>query len=429
MKPVRALYALALPALIAGTVSAQAGPFLGNTVQPSAGGLNVFLYNNPSIGGPVGMPDPTGDLAYKGVPQNRTVSLDTFGVPTGLNIISLEENFLGYVDWPSGPPDIFDVGIATSTAENGVPTDNLVPDFFTTNSLTAVLSFGNSGFPHPCVAAPSSTCTNSTQCPPLISGFVFDVDIPLIFGVSGIGALSGADDLRGNHLVTFLPPNMVFGATSGVGLCGTGDYVFMGAQSPNEAQADVTTVAGRSICEGFQLGDPAGISPTGPIADMRANMLEMRFGFEENVVEAEVTDNGAATPYGPVRGGASLAVDTSTGTASLAPRCTFGPQYVGSLCFPVASLTPLPVAVPVFGASLMVSPDGTFNSTFSAWAGTGAMLPLDKNGDMVADAAEAIGLSLPLPVIAGRGYLQAFAITGFGPITADASTVWTFDLR
>jgi hypothetical protein len=426
MKPVRALFALALPALFAGAAAAQAPVFLeGNDVQLSAGGTNVWIYNSPSVGGTLGAPVTGGDLAYKGVPQDRTTSIDGLGMGTGVNITELSEIFLGDVDWPAGAPDFYDMAIAESSAATGLSGDNLVPDFFTTGSVTAIVSLGNSGVPHPCVAAPSSTCTNSTQCPPLVSGYVFDINF-----ASGFPALSGGDDSRGNHILTLLPAGMVFGATSGVGLCGTGDYVFMGAQSIAEAQADYLNGGGVSWCEGFQLGDPAGISPTGPLADAPSNMLEISFGLLEGVVEAQITDSGAGTPYGPVRGGASLGVDTSTGTATIAPVATFDTSYIGSFCFPAASLSAFPVGVSVFGANVMITPDGTFNSTFSAWAGTPPLAGVDEDGDGAADYAETTGIDLGLPVINGASvYLQAFAIAGFGPITADGSTRWRMDLQ
>ena len=39
--------------------------------------------------------------------------------------------------------------------------DPLVPDVFTGGSIAALISIGNSGFPHPCVAQPTSTCSSS----------------------------------------------------------------------------------------------------------------------------------------------------------------------------------------------------------------------------------------------------------------------------
>lgn len=423
MKSVRAIFALALPALLAGVTSAQAAPFLGNEVQLSAGGTNVFIYNSPSVGGTVGAPVVDGDLAYKGVPQNRTMKLDGAGAATGVMMSSLEDVFLGDVDWPGGTPDFYDIGISTSSAVTAL--DTLVPDFFATASLVGLISLGNSGVPHPCVAAPSTTCTNSTQCPPAITGYNFDITLG-----AGFPLLSGASDLAGNHIVSFLPGGMIFSQSGLIGACGLGDYVFQGSQSQTEAQADYLNVAGDSWCEGFALGDPAGISPSGPLADANTTMLEVNFGLLENVVEAEITDAGAATAYGPVRGGASLGVDTSTGTAMLAAHVTVDPVLAGGLCFPVASLGALPISVPVFGAGLMVNPDPTFNSTFSAWSGTGPVVGVDEGADGVFDQAEATSVALSLPVLpGGRAFMQAFVITGFGPITAVGTTVWAVDFR
>ncbi|MEX1025397.1 MAG: hypothetical protein WD226_10000 [Planctomycetota bacterium] len=418
MKSVRALFVLTLPALLAGAASSQSAAFLGNEVQLSAGGSTVWIYNSPSVGGTTGAPILGADLAYKGVPQNRTRTASGTA-----NLRSLEDIFLGDLDWPNGAPDFYDIAIDTSSAEFGVQFDNLIPDFFASGSVAALLSLGNSGFPNPCTQG-AAGCTGSLGCPAPVTGYIVSLEL-----LSPIAIPGGQDDLAGTSLVNFLPGGMVYGASSGVGACGLGDYVFQGAQSLTENQADYLTQAGTSWCEGFQLGDPAGVSPTGPLEDANTTMLEMNFGLDDIVVEAEITDAGAG--YGPVRGGASLGVDTQTGTATLAAHVTAGPGLAGSLVFPAVALGQLPVAVPVFGAGLMINPDGTFNSTFAAYSGTGPLLAVDDVGDPTPDQAEAVSVSLPLPVMPGplRAYMQAFIVTGFGPITAVSSTVWAIDLR
>lgn len=431
MKPVRALLALAIPAALAGTTSGQV-IFAGNEIQLSNGGEAVYIYNSPSVGGPAGMPTLGADLAYKGVPQNRMRT--TSGIA---GITTFEDIFIGDVDWPGGAPDAYDIGIANSSAEFGAQFDNLIPDFFTTTSLTALVSLGNTGFPHPCVVSPTSTCTGSASCPPPITGYVFDLVLGSPIAVAATPSsdlLAGTDgDLTGTHIVNFLPGGMVFSASGLVGSCAStgagGDYVFMGAQSTDENQADYLNVAGTSWCEGFQLGDPAGISPTGPLTDFNTTMLEINFGLAENVVEPVITDNSLG--YGPERGGSGLGLDSQTGGVTIASQTTADPSLAGSLCFPAVALSQLPVSVPVFGAGLMVSPDGTFNSTLAAYAGTGPLIGVDEDGDGFNDQAEALSIGLPLPAVPGpsRAYMQSFIVTGVGPITAVESTVFAIDLR
>lgn len=427
MKPVRALFALALPAVFAGAANAQV-IFDGNEVQLSAGGSTVWIYNSPSVGGTTGAPILGADLAYKGVPQDRTrAAAGTAGIKT------LEDIFLGDVEWPGGAPDFYDIAIDTASAEFGLSGDNLIPDFFGSGSVAALLSLGNSGFPHPCVASPTSTCSGSAACPPLVTGYIVDVVLgsPLpIPALSTPEIIAGTPDLVGTQLVQFLPGGMTFTGSTATGLCGNGDYVFMGAQSLTENQADYLNQPGTSWCEGFQLGDPMGISPTGPLEDANTTMLEVNFGLIENVIEPVVSDT--VIGFGPERGGAGLGVSTGSGGVTLALQVTCSPDNetlgfgTGSLPVTAVALSQLPAAFTIFGAGLMISPDGTFSSTLTV--APGPVTPVDESGDGVTDQCEYVGPAVPVAAgTLGTAYIQGFLIQGFGPISAVETTVWRID--
>ena len=415
-------FSLLATSLVASTLSVSASAqtaFLGNEIQLTDGGEQVLLFNSPSVGGTPGSPFLFGDLHYKGVPENR------FKTTTGMaQLISIEDVFLGDVDWPGGPPDFYDIGIDSSSATTGLGYDNLCPDFFTTGTVKALLSIGPSGLPHPCVISPTTTCSGPAACPPLVTGYMVDIQL-----TSPIPITAQATKLRGKHLISFLPGGMTFGASSLVGACGNGDYVFQGLQSTTEEQADLMNVAGTSWCEGFHLGDPSGVSPSGPIKEPRTHMGVMNFGLVENVIEAVVADS--SVPYGPVRGGASLAIDTSTASASVAAHVTANPSLVPAAVFPAASLGLPAVPAVLPGGVLCLVPDPTFNTTLAAWSGTGSLVGVDENGDGVFDQGEAVSVPLLIPPTIGgvRVYMQAFIITSFIPVRWVETTVWTIDLR
>ena len=166
MFPPNSLLALVL---LAAPVFAQAG----HEVFQSNGGERVGLFNSPSVGGTLGSPNFQGDLFYKGLPEFATVSPNN-----QVHLVSLENLFIATTDWPSAVqnngPEMYDIGITSTTATTSG--EHLLPDFFSSGSLQALISLGPTGLPHPCSVNPTTTCTNSSACPPGIEGYVVDVD-------------------------------------------------------------------------------------------------------------------------------------------------------------------------------------------------------------------------------------------------------------
>lgn len=417
------------------SVSAAPSAQNGNHILPTNGGEAVMIFSDPSVGGATpGSISTNDDLDWKAVP-NEVLSADC-GLM--LEIDSIKNVFVGDSDWTT-PPRIHDFAIGPDMELSGGGVSKLrsqVPDFFTTGMVSFLISVGPSGLPDPCSVVPL-LCT-TPGCPPPITGYYVDLILGSGPGTGIIYPSEIVSDSGGMALTRFLPGGMPFSSS---GTCGLGDYEFTGAYSTNENQGDFVDNTGDGIPDGanyiggFQLGG----SPTGPMPDDHHTLLETKFGYWQGVIEA----SGADVSYGPEEGGASLVLDTSTGTSSLG-AVVRDLANVGALVLPAAAiqfggvppaLLPIPggLQLVAFGteACLSLNPaNPIFNSTFSAWSGTGPVIGIDTDGDTVVDKGEASTLHLPVPSITcAEIYLQAFVVTSFSPFTAISTTTWCVQIR
>lgn len=404
--------------LLLGTLTSFVHGQNGNQVLLSEGGTTVYLFNNPSVGGPTGAPLLTGDLEYTGLPQNRVRTAS--GLTT---IVSIEDVFLAQQNWSAGPPTFYDIGLGTSSAVSGAPFDPLVPDFFTTGQLQFLLSLGTSGLPHPCVVQPTSTCTASTACPPVLSGYVVDVSLGTPLQVP-----TSAADTAGISYTQFLPGGMLLSSSVGPGGCLTSTWVFQGRWSQTERQADYLNVAGTSWSDGFQIGSTIPALATGPVSNGLGGMLEVNLGFSTATVAARVAD--PMSGLAPVLGGASLGLESASGAATVSAVVEADLSLAGAACFPAVSNGTLASPLSVFGADVLLVQNGTFSATLAAWAATGPLVPLDVTGDGIPDKtrAESPPLSVPAGLV-GRVHLQAYLLTAVGPPQLTETSVFALDLR
>jgi hypothetical protein len=433
----RSAITLSVIAAISGGIAAQQN---GNDILATNGGEVVFIFGDPSNGGATPGSIGTGDdLDWKAVPNKvlsavggTTVEIDTF-----------ETMFIGDSDWNT-IPRIHDltIGPVFKTGLGVFPLCNSqVPDFFSTGSVSFLISFGPSGLPDPCSVVPT-LCT-APGCPPPITGY----NVDLLFGTGpGSGITYSSEiiaDVGGMALTKFLPGGMPFTGTS-AGSCGLGDYEFTGASSTNENQGDCVDNDGDTIPDGanyiggFQVG---GTTPTGPIPDDTGTLSEIEIGYEQCIMEVSAAD----VSYGPEEGGSSVILATGTGTASAGGKihalnkigglvlsaATVGdPALPPSLAAKIAIPGGLPLAAFGPDAYLTLNPaNPIFNATFAALAGTGPVVGIDEDGDTINDEGEASTVLLPIPPLIGISiYWQSFIICSFGPIVAYSTTTWCLKL-
>lgn len=382
-----------------------------NPIFTSNGAEVVRIFSDPSVGGSTpGSITTADDLYWTAYPEECGSTRDGF-----YELLGLDSLFIGDSDWTT-PPRIHDIGFGPGMpvpGSGGSALASVVPDFFSTGTLSALLSLGPSGLPDPCSVVPT-LCT-TPGCPPPITGFVVDIAIGTGPGSGLLGVLDGATSAA---MTVFLPGGMPFTGTS-LGTCGLGDYEFTGAASTDENQADAvdndgdTIPDGASLVAGFQVG---GTTPTGPVPDDADTVGEVEVRIDENTIQTLT-----ATPGFLLEHGLSNALfDVSSGSAVLAVE-VHSVSGIGGLAVPAFSTglvtPPGPPGFPAFGGFLLLNPASFLFTASLGFLTPGFVTGVDDDGDTLAD--EGVYTSNTVSIPAGAAgmdlFYQAFVITSFGP--------------
>jgi hypothetical protein len=398
-------------ALVAGTAAAQNS----NDSPLNNGGDVVFLYSSPSSGfsSLAFPPDITGDLYFRRH-SGAGMMNDVDGLLGSAMEIDGYYESLFDTDWTTTPS--FYVRGHGPALPDGGGLGGLEPDFFTTGILTGtIVLVGPSGFGNPCTIVPSLCSPSGGSCPP--AGFVNGYLVDIGFGSTpGSGIVLPADGTAASDMATTY--YVTGGMTSSGGTCGLGDYDIQDVHSTNESAADITG-NGINPNSGFQ------VAGSGSIMDATNSMAEGHETWRGNIVNVvansggglgvEVGDNGGGAMNGrylPVGSGlATIGVELrDLNTAATLPGANLG--IVG------AALSAIPnPGFPALGGTLLVFPDGLFNSTSSFWQG-----PISSGAFVFTTEGSFAGGQLPIPAsgVGATLNIQGAALS-FLTITVDST--------
>jgi len=403
-------------ALVAGTAAAQNS----NDSTLNNGGDVVFFYSSPSSGfsSLAFPPDINGDLYWRSH-SGANMMNDVDGlIGAAMEIDGYYESLFD-TNWSTSPsfyarshgPALPDVG--------GL--GNLEPAFFQLGLTTeTVVLIGPSGFGNPCtiVGTLCSPSGGSCAAPGFVNGYLVDIGLG---ATPGLGVVLPADGTSASDMATTY--FVTGGMTSTGSLCGSGDYDMQDVHSTDETQGDATG-NGINPNGGLQL------AASGPIAEAINSMAEGHETWRGNIVNvvadtfgggAEVGDNGGGAMNGRVLsvggGVATLGVELRDLNTAL----TLGGANLGIVG---ASLSPLPGGFPALGGTLLVFPDGLFNSTSGVWQAPIASTTFVFTTEGVMNGAQ---LAIPTTAAGATLHIQGAALS-FLTVTVDSTNAVTTTL-
>ena len=396
--------------LAAAAVLATAAPLAGAQVNSNDhpfnnGGDVVFIYSSPSSGftSLAFPPDVTGDLYWKAASGFGFMNSVDALLGSAMEVDGYYESLFD-TDWTTTPS--FYVRHHGAAVPDSGGLGGLEPLFFSGAPIgsygdTTVL-VGPSGFGNPCTVAPSLCSPSGGTCPP--PGFVNGYLVDLFFGSTpGTGIVLPADGTSASDTATtwFVHGGM----TASGGVCGLGDYDLQDIHSTDETQADSTGNGSEPLRRLPARGRRSG--PGGGVFDHRS----------EPDLPRRADQHGRGHRHGPwrrggrQRGGAPPTPSTCRSAAGWPPwawrSATWGAPPSPTWGSPGLSLTPLPnPGLPALGGSLLVLPDGLFNSTSGVWQGavTATTFVFTAEGAFV-------GAQLAIPTTAAGAVVYAQGVT------------------
>jgi len=348
-----ALFALTLPA----TVHAQSS----NNTPLNNGGDVVFFYSSPSSGfsSLAFPPDVNGDLywrAHSGADMMNDV--DAL-LGAAMEVDGYYESLFG-TNWNTSPSFYVRSHGPALAGVNG----NLEPAFFQLGLTTeTVVLIGPSGFGNPCTIVGTLCSPSGGSCP--APGFVNGYAVDITLGATpGTGIVLPADGTSASDTATTY--FVTGGMTSTGSLCGTGDYDLQDLHSTDETQADV-------LGNGFNPSGGFQAAAGGPTSESVASMASGHAAWRGNVTNV-VADSGTGLGVevgsngGGAMNGRNLSVGGGVATLGVELR-DFEAAGAPNLAVVGASLALIPGGFPALGGTLLVFPDGLFNSTSGIWQG------------------------------------------------------------